>query len=253
MTREHRGTRREGKLARRAREREGENDDEGCEKATTPRERCSSPLTLALDLGTAATARRLALLATPVVVRAVGVAPASARLDPLLLLEPLLGLAPLLARVAERRRARVVVRPTAEVGLVRAVRRLLGRVGRGRKLGARLRAVRRACLLRARKCTEMARERVSSWSARRGSRSGAKREKKGRTSSCSMRKPQPPSLKNSYGSSLTVFMMACQLRLTGPSEKGMSTELRGGGAATSARELIGGERKARVGRTRATP
>ena len=37
------------------------------------------------------------------------------------------------------------------------------------------------------------------------------------TASFSERKPHPPSLKNSYGSSLTVFMMAGHARLTGPS------------------------------------
>lgn len=46
------------------------------------------------------------------------------------------------------------------------------------------------------------------------------------TSSWAFKKLHPPSLKKSWGSSLTVFMIAAQLRLTGPSENGMSTELK---------------------------
>lgn len=77
---------------------------------------------------------------------------------------------------------------------------------------------------------------------------------KGRTASSSIRKPQPPSLKKSYGSSLTVFMMACQLRLTGPSEKGMSTELR---VVRARRKSVSARTRRRASgrtrRTRATP
>jgi hypothetical protein len=36
---------------------------------------------------------------------------------------------------------------------------------------------------------------------------------------------QPPSRKNSYGFSLIVFMIDPQLRLTGPSPRGISQEL----------------------------
>lgn len=39
------------------------------------------------------------------------------------------------------------------------------------------------------------------------------------------KKLQPPCWKNSYGSSLMVFMMGPQFKLTGPSLRGMSTEL----------------------------
>ena len=40
------------------------------------------------------------------------------------------------------------------------------------------------------------------------------------------RNDHPPCWKNSYGSSLMVFMMGPQFKLTGPSLRGMSTELR---------------------------